>query len=271
MPDELPPLPSGMINVTRAQVGYQFLPAGSKFEEAVEVVLPLDMKAKYASIWKTLGALTYYWDESNQRWDKLDTISIDLDKGTIRSRTTHFTMMINAVNQAPVQATPNAFDANAIKDFGQASAAANIDLIGPPEANNKGDAQTFFPIRLPTGRGAFSPSLQITYSSSGGNGPLGVGWQLSGSQVEVDTRWGVPRYDGTERYLLNGIAIVPVAREDFPDLDAVVACSSGELVWYLCCQNPRFQTDPPVQSQLKSAATLGSYGEKWDPLRIWNR
>src|SRR5205814_111477 len=40
---------------------------------------------------------------------------------------------------------------------------------------------------------------------------VGVGWDLTIPHIEVDTRFGVPEYDGNERYLLNGAALVPGA------------------------------------------------------------
>src|SRR5262245_56626272 len=41
-----------------------------------------------------------------------------------------------------------------------------------------------------------------------------MGWDLSVPSVTVDTRWGVPRYDGkleTETYLFGGEELTPVA------------------------------------------------------------
>jgi hypothetical protein len=51
------------------------------------------------------------------------------------------------------------------------------------------------------------PNLALTYSSGGGNGWLGVGWDISVPAITVETRWGVPRYDAaqeSEVYLLDG-------------------------------------------------------------------
>ncbi|MBV8191105.1 MAG: hypothetical protein JO339_27955, partial [Alphaproteobacteria bacterium] len=35
------------------------------------------------------------------------------------------------------------------------------------------------PIAVPGGRGGFQPQLALTYSTGHGNGPFGLGWQLS--------------------------------------------------------------------------------------------
>jgi hypothetical protein len=86
-----------------------------------------------------------------------------------------------------------------------------------------GDARLSLPIRSPAGRGAYSPNLGFSYSSAAGNDWLGVGWSVSMSRIEIDSRWGVPTYaDGEEvRYLLDGGQLVPTLDSDGP------ACSDG--------------------------------------------
>src|SRR5262249_43513358 len=100
---------------------------------------------------------------------------------------------------------------------------AKINLIEPPHATSTGDAKLIYPIELPPGRNGLQPQLAIQYNSSRGNGWLGMGWELAIPSVEIDTRWGVPRYDTgqidpskpqgleTETYLLNGEQLAPVA------------------------------------------------------------
>ena len=43
-----------------------------------------------------------------------------------------------------------------------------------------GTASYNIPIQLPPNVGGVQPSLSLSYDSSGGNGLLGMGWQLSG-------------------------------------------------------------------------------------------
>ena len=68
------------------------------------------------------------------------------------------------------------------------------------------------------------PQLAIQYNSSGGNGWLGLGWDLSVPSISIDTRWGVPRYRAdkeTETYMFNGQQLSPVThRTDLADLPA---------------------------------------------------
>src|SRR5215211_2647845 len=50
------------------------------------------------------------------------------------------------------------------------------------------------PIALPNGRNGFRPELSLNYSSGGGNGPFGLGWQLSIPSITRKTSKGIPRY-----------------------------------------------------------------------------
>lgn len=105
------------------------------------------------------------------------------------------------------------FNPNEIKDIKAADPGAGVNLIEAPTANSTGDARLAYPLEVPKGRGGLQPELSIAYNSSGGNGWTGVGWDLSTPSITVDTRWGVPRYDGakeTESYLLNGEQLTPV-------------------------------------------------------------
>lgn len=113
----------------------------------------------------------------------------------------------------PEQSTPEALDG---LQFG--NPAAGIDLIEPPETDSYGAAELRHPIDLPQGRLSWQPQIALAYASDAGNGWLGEGWDVSldairvpglGSDVSadaisVDTRWGVPRYNGakeSETYL----------------------------------------------------------------------
>ncbi len=51
------------------------------------------------------------------------------------------------------------------------------------------------PIALLAGRNGFQPQLSLSYST--GNGPFGLGWNLSIPGVMRKTSDGLPRYDDT--------------------------------------------------------------------------
>ncbi len=83
---------------------------------------------------------------------------------------------------------------------------------------SSGTATFSVPIALPPGRRGTQPSLAIGYISSGGNGPLGIGWSLAVPFVSRQTDLGLPRYDGTDRFMYNGgQELVEVAPADDAD------------------------------------------------------
>ncbi|MFC3451656.1 SpvB/TcaC N-terminal domain-containing protein [Amycolatopsis speibonae] len=91
---------------------------------------------------------------------------------------------------APEHPEGTAFDPNRIKDIKAADPGAGVNLIGPPTANSMGDARMSYPLEVPKGRAGLEPKLAVSYSSGGGNGWLGVGWDVSMPSISVDTRWG---------------------------------------------------------------------------------
>lgn len=71
-----------------------------------------------------------------------------------------------------------------------------------------GTASLGIPLPLPAGRG-ISPSLSVGYSSGSGNGLLGMGFHLSESAVSIKTNRALPKYDGTDVYMLDDTELVP--------------------------------------------------------------
>lgn len=66
-----------------------------------------------------------------------------------------------------------------------------------------GRAQTGIPIFVPPGRKNVQPSLNLGYSSSGGNGWIGMGWGLDMGYIARSTKRGVPKYDSTDTYVFS--------------------------------------------------------------------
>ena len=88
-----------------------------------------------------------------------------------------------------------------------ADPSSRINLIAPPTANRHGSANLAYELEMPPARNGMSPPISVQYSSDGGEGLLGEGWDLPIPAITVDTRWGVPRYDTskeTETYLIDG-------------------------------------------------------------------
>ncbi|SIS70774.1 SpvB/TcaC N-terminal domain-containing protein [Chryseobacterium gambrini] len=206
---DMPALTPEMVNVTADHFGYRFLPHGENFSAAAKVSIGYD-KSKIPTGYTEQDIKTFYFDLTQKKWIPLEKAERDsLQKGSniIVSKTTHFTDMVNGIIKVPESPETGSYAPNSIKDIKAANPTEGIVSIAPPAANNMGTVNTSFPIKLPAGRGGMQPSLSVNYSSEGGNGWLGLGWDLSIPSISIDTRWGVPTYDQTfetEIYTLGG-------------------------------------------------------------------
>jgi RHS repeat-associated protein len=221
----MPPLDAGMVNVTApAHSAYRFSPKGQKFAKAVKVTLPYDADLLPDGV-APEEIRTWFYDEAQGRWFALPRRQVLRERRQIVSETTHFTFMINAVLVLPEHPGPVSFNPTSLKDLKAADPSAGIDLVEPPVGNSEGTARVSFPIRLPKARGAHQPALALGYDSTGGNGWVGVGWDLRPPAIQIDGRYGVPQYDGEERYLLAGEQLVPA--EDDPSSTCVDGKTAG--------------------------------------------
>ncbi len=109
--------------------------------------------------------------------------------------------------------------------MGQASQAAS-ELISLPKGGgalhgigekfspdlHTGTGNFTVPIALPPGRSSFQPQLSLAYSTGNGNGPFGLGWNLSVPGVSRKTSKGIPIYDDAQdTFILSGAEdLVPV-------------------------------------------------------------
>jgi len=84
-----------------------------------------------------------------------------------------------------------------------------------------GAAHMSYPIVVPPGRSGLSPQLSINYTSTGGNGWLGVGWDLPVGYIQRrGPRKAVPKYDDTKDvYELNlggsSQELVPIGSDEY--------------------------------------------------------
>lgn len=214
--DVLPPLDPGMINVTGPRDhGYEFLPHGQAFARAVEVVVPYEPTLIPEGMTPD-DVRTYFYDPVAKHWKQLDRVAVDVGERVVRSATTHFTIMIDAVLAVPKNPTPLAFDLTLLTSIAAASPTTGLDLIEPPTATSTGDARLSLPIRVPGGRGSHTPAPTLSHNSSSGESWVGLHWDLQISRIEIDTRWGAPRYDGNERYVFDGASLVPSTETEGP-------------------------------------------------------
>jgi len=66
-------------------------------------------------------------------------------------------------------------------------------------------------IEVPPGRNGLQPNLSLAYNSSGGNGPIGMGWSLSFPIISRVSNGGALHYDGTDSYASSGGRLAFVA------------------------------------------------------------
>ncbi len=80
----------------------------------------------------------------------------------------------------------------------------------------RGTANYAVAFEAPAGPAGLRPSLGIRYSTGQGNGPFGLGWQLSGLlAITRGTERGVPDYDADDPLLLGGDELVDVGSGRF--------------------------------------------------------
>ena len=86
------------------------------------------------------------------------------------------------------------------KDMGfvsfDAASASQVDLY-------TGQAGLSIPLFVPPGRKGLTPQVALSYSSGGGNGWCGKGWNLSFGDIERSTKRGVPAYTDDDTFVLN--------------------------------------------------------------------
>ena len=76
---------------------------------------------------------------------------------------------------------------------------------------NSGSVSETVKLFVPPGTAGLAPSLALSYNSGVGNGPLGIGWSLGTSTIQVKTDRGLPRYDADDRFMLDGGELVATA------------------------------------------------------------
>ncbi|WP_248918897.1 SpvB/TcaC N-terminal domain-containing protein [Pseudomonas entomophila] len=101
------------------------------------------------------------------------------------------------------------------KGGGTVSVGGGMLSAGGPD----GSAGWQLPLPSPTGRN-LSAALALHYSSGGGNSAFGAGWDCPLPAVFVMTRFGFPKYDGTDR--MAGPSGEEILKIGEPDNDALL-------------------------------------------------
>ena len=232
---DLPALDPLMTNLTNGR-GYRFLPHGEHFADGAVVKLGYN-KELLPPGYTEEDIRTFFFDKNTGHWEALERDSLDVANQIIISKTTHFTDMINGVIKTPESPDTQGFAATMMNDIKAADPTAAIQTIQPPSANQQGSANLSYAIEVPPGRNGMQPSLNVTYNSDGGSGWLGEGWDIQTPSINVDTRWGVPRYstaDETETYNFNGTMLVLMDNQSptVAHRGNKIARKSGEIQFY---------------------------------------
>ena len=83
---------------------------------------------------------------------------------------------------------------------------AGSAFIKPPEITNYGSVGLSYPIEVPPGRNGIQPGVGLSYSSSGGDGLVGIGWSLGTGLgvISRTTQNGQLYYDHRDIFTYNG-------------------------------------------------------------------
>ena len=216
---ELPQLPAGMVNVTGDRntsvsvslkdgvAGYRLLPHGEHFvHEPATITVPYD-STLIPEGYTADDIHTYYYDELQGRWTMLRHKALDKDREVVMAETSHFTDVINGIIKVPESPETQNYVPTGITELKAADPAAGIATVSAPTPNQNGTASLGYTFELPKGRAGMQPSVGLQYSSDGGSSYVGYGWSLPVQSVDIETRWGVPRFDPnneSESYLLMG-------------------------------------------------------------------
>ncbi|MCL8267601.1 hypothetical protein M9Y82_13335 [Leptospira weilii] len=92
----------------------------------------------------------------------------------------------------------------------KANPLAGAAFIAPPEMSHYGNVSLSYPIQTPAGRSGVEPKLAITYSSTQGDGWIGVGWSLGLGSITRTPEYGALWYDARDTFTWNGQKLVKV-------------------------------------------------------------
>ncbi|HRF80210.1 MAG TPA: SpvB/TcaC N-terminal domain-containing protein, partial [Flavobacteriales bacterium] len=124
-------------------------------------------------------------------------------------------------------------------------------IAGSASVSSIGAAMYNIPLALPPATNGFGPSLALVYNSNSGDGPLGLGWNLTGSSAI--SRVGADHYHDelfravsnspTDFFALDGQRLVPTNGLPYGAADTEY---DTEVAQYLVVQVPQFEDNEPA-------------------------
>ena len=199
--------PTVAANSKDSIASYRFLPHGEHFVHSLaSITVPYD-STLIPQGYTAEDIHTYYYDELKAQWVMLRHKVLDKDRELVVAETSHFTDVINGIIKVPENPETQNYVPTGISELKAADPSAGITTVSAPTANQSGTAALSYPFELPKGRAGMQPSVGLQYSSDGGSSYVGYGWGLPLQSIDIETRWGVPRFDTdkeSESYLLMG-------------------------------------------------------------------
>ncbi len=202
---DIPATTQGIKNITPGSGAYRLHVKGD-FTKDVILTVPYDPKRLGLNSAKDIK--TFYFDYAGKQWKLEKSAVVDEKTKTVTIKSKGDGDYINGIISVPESPQLNAFAPTTMSGLKAGDPAAKVQHMEAPTANQQGTANVSYPIEAPAGRQGMQPKVAISYSSSGGNGWMGEGWDISGiSSITVDSRWGTPTFDNStesETYLLDG-------------------------------------------------------------------
>ena len=110
----------------------------------------------------------------------------------------------STTTKAAATASPSAVTANdTTSGASSAGISTNVQSASVQVEPSSGSASLSIPIAVPAGRAGIQPNLALIYNSSLRQlGNAGVGWTLDLGSIQISTKKGVPKYDGTDIFTM---------------------------------------------------------------------
>lgn len=202
---DFPVTTQGIKNITPGSGAYRLHTRGG-LTKSVKLTIPFDKKR--LGLTSAREIKTFYFDYSQKLWKLEKSAVVDEKSNTVTIASKGDGDYISGIISVPESPQLNASAPTSMSGLKAGDPVARIQHMAPPTANQQGTAAVSYPIEIPSGRMGMQPKVAISYSSNGGNGWMGEGWDISGiSSITVDTRWGTPTFDPsteTETYSLDG-------------------------------------------------------------------
>lgn len=203
---DIPQFESSFINVTKNKTAYRVTNLKVKDSTAFKLFMEYDASL-IPNGYTVKDIQTFHFDADYKKWIPVEKDSLMVSDNVIVALSDKDGDYVNGIIQVPESPQTSSFTPTMMSDIKAADPSAEMTIISPPEVSQKGEANISYPIKIPAGRNGVQPNVNINYSSDGGNGWMGLGWNMSTPAISIDTRWGVPTFDPTkesEIYNLNG-------------------------------------------------------------------